>query len=218
MGLSKRQKAIREADRQAEIRWLEERRKNPPPPPPPPPQYWIDGQLAEMDKMKSILEKLIYGQSHDINLVFEVLRFSYLFQGHSRRMESLKIRAHHYSELQQSSAKDKLWKKPDGIYDLLSGLQIELSILRSGVEEQHGSGGELKPNKAPDNPILKYIFCWLCHIRQVPMQKLHHGIKSIPNLLAEFVCSHQKFDLTLALIWMTYLKSPPVNFTSQLRL
>src|ERR1039458_10099332 len=104
MGLSKRRKAMREAERQAEERWLEERRKNPPPPPPPPPpQAWIDGRLAEIDKMKSILDKLIYGQTHDIDLVFEFLRFSHLFEGNSRRMRALQIRATHYRGLNQNA-------------------------------------------------------------------------------------------------------------------
>ena len=121
MGLSKREKARRAAAVEEDRLWRLSHRPTPPPP-------WTAAQLAELDKMKSILETLVYGQTQDINLVFEFLRFSHMFDGSSMRIWDLNRKAKHYMTLQQFAAKDKLWEKMSGI---LYGLQHELASLRS---------------------------------------------------------------------------------------
>lgn len=120
MGETKRQKARRLEEYK---RWEEYVRKNPPPPPPP----WTEGQLAQMDQMKSILDKLTISQGHDIDLVSDFLRLSYLFEGNSQRIPDLQRKVAHYRELEQYAAKEKLWSK---IYGIFSGLKTELHYLR----------------------------------------------------------------------------------------
>jgi hypothetical protein len=132
MGISKRRIAMRLAALEEERRWEEYRRKNPLPPPPP----WTDGQLAELDRMRSILNELLYGQSRDINLISEFLRYSYLFDGISMSLLELARKSAHYRELEQYAAKEKLWGKMHG---LLYGLQLELDSLRRR-RERGGTG------------------------------------------------------------------------------
>jgi len=114
---------MREADRQAEIRWLEERSKNPPKPTP-----WTAHELAQMDQMKTILWKLISSQGHDIDLVSELLHFAWIFQGSSMRIADLQRKVPHYRGLSQYAAKENLWRK---IYQNFSGLVSELEHLRN---------------------------------------------------------------------------------------
>ena len=89
--------------------------------------YWTDHELAEMDKMKSILEKLQYQISKDIDLASELIHFSYLF-GYSRRLNDIKSKVAHYRTLSQFAAQEKLWDK---IRDNFCGLDTELTHLRN---------------------------------------------------------------------------------------
>jgi hypothetical protein len=123
MGLSKRLKARREADRQAEILWLKERQKNPPPP-----EEWTEYELSQMDKMKSILDTLTVSQGHNIDLVSELLSSAWVFHGSSMRIADLQIKVPHYRKLSQYPAKENLRRK---IYGNFSGLYLELQHLRN---------------------------------------------------------------------------------------
>jgi hypothetical protein len=131
MGISKRRKAIKEAEAEANRKWEEHIRLNPPPPPPP----WTADELKKFDRMSQILDDLTYGQSQDIDLVFELLGYEYLLQ-YSLRMMAIRRMAAHYRELAQYAAKANLWAK---IYDNLSGLNTEVSLARSS-RERGGAG------------------------------------------------------------------------------
>jgi hypothetical protein len=127
MGMSKRQKRLREAEYEAEKLWLEEQRKNPPPPPP----AWIDSQLADFDKMESLLDRLWLSTSHDIDSLSDFLRLSHYFQGNSMRILDLQRKISHFRTLQQDAAKEKLWVK---IHHNFIGLKTELNSLRRSRE------------------------------------------------------------------------------------
>jgi len=126
MGLSKRQKARRLAEIEADRRWQENQRLNPPPPSPP----WTPAQLAEMERVHSILNELIHipRTLPDMELISELLRLYYVFAGTSRRMASLRADVAHYRELTQQAAKEKLWKK---MYGEIYGISAELETLRA---------------------------------------------------------------------------------------
>ena len=126
MAISKRDKARKE---EALKRWDNHVRLHPPAPPPP----WTAAELAEIEKMDSVLDRLIYGQSHDIDLVFEFLSCSYLFEQSSLRIPDLRSKASHYRELQQDAAKAKLWEK---IHDVLYGLKTEVHLLRNSRDRR----------------------------------------------------------------------------------
>jgi len=130
MGISKRRKE--------EIRkWIENERLHPSPSPPPSPPWTLD-QLKALDRMEEVLRTLVYGQAHDINALFEFLRFEHLFQGVSLRMMDLRRKANHYSELEQPAAKAKLWEK---MSQILYGLLTEVSRLRHS-RERGGTGDQ----------------------------------------------------------------------------
>jgi hypothetical protein len=127
MGLSNRQKAIRLAELEKERRWQEHRRLHPAPPPPP----WTEGQLAELDQMRSILDKLTFQQGHDIDLVSELFRFGFYFEGNSLKLRQLGREITRYRKLEQYAAKARHWET---IQRLLYDLQGELSVLRRSGE------------------------------------------------------------------------------------
>ena len=118
MGISKRIKEERK-------RWLENERLNPTPIPPDPP--WTNHDLAAMDQMESILNRLKYQSGENIELASELIQFGYLFR-YSQRMSTIKSKVAHYKTLSQSAAKEKVWKK---IYDCFFGLDTELHLLRN---------------------------------------------------------------------------------------
>jgi len=124
MALSKRRKAIRDAEIEADRIWQEKLRLDPLPPPPP----WTLEELGKIDRMETIVYLLRYEQPHDLSLVSEFLALSYLFEGNSHRVSSLRLRASHYKTLSQNAAKESQWLK---IHDTLSGLTTELSLLRN---------------------------------------------------------------------------------------
>jgi hypothetical protein len=124
MGMSKRQKAMRLEE---ERKWLEYENAHPLPLPPP----WTERELAQMDQMKTILWKLISSQGHDIDLVSELLRCAWVFQGSSMRIADLQRKVPHYRGLSQYAAKENLWRK---IYQNFSGLCSELEHLRNSRE------------------------------------------------------------------------------------
>ena len=106
MDISKRQKALEEAEFQMEILWLAERSKKTPPPRP-----GTRHELDQMDQVKKLLNKLLSGQTQDINSVFETLRFSNFFLAESSRILDLQRRASLHKELKQDATKEKLWKQ-----------------------------------------------------------------------------------------------------------
>ena len=86
--------------------------------------------------MKTILDALLHSNSRDVELVFEFLSHSFLFENSSQRVPILRIRAEHYRTLKQPAAKENQWRK---IYDILYGLTIELDSLRRR-RERGGTG------------------------------------------------------------------------------
>ena len=128
MPMSKRSRAIWEA----EARAAEElQRKSPPVPLPP----WTASDLKNFDRIKEILDKVIYSQMHDIDSVSELLGFSYLLP-YSVRIAVLKSQTAHYRELTQGAAKEKLWEK---IHGNLYGLTTEVHLVRKS-RERGGTG------------------------------------------------------------------------------
>jgi hypothetical protein len=131
MGMSKRQRERRAE----EIRqWQESERLRPLPPREP----WTTHELEQLDKIETLLGKLAYGESHDIDSLSELLRCSGVFPRSSLRIDDLSRRVPHYRKLSQEAAKAKLWEK---MRTNFSGLQTELrhlrdSRLRGGVGAQ----------------------------------------------------------------------------------
>ena len=116
------------AELEAQERELE---KTHPLPPYKPPAPWTNEELDKLSEMQSVLNRLTYNQSHDIDAVFEFLRFDYLFGGGSVRIMELRTQAQHYQDLRRPAAKYKLWQK---IMGNLHALQTELSRRRHSRE------------------------------------------------------------------------------------
>ena len=128
MAMSKRRKAILE-DREKAEEWRMEYFKKvfgePKPEPPPP---WTAAQLADLDKMASLLRHICHAGYTDLDSLREFMGFSHYFGGNSLRIVEIQRRFEHYQTLNQEAAKEKLWRK---IYDTLYGLQTEMAQLKS---------------------------------------------------------------------------------------
>ena len=95
------------------------------------PRAWTNEELKRIDRMREIVDSLIYQNVRDIDLIFELLSFEYLFERCSQRMPLLRIKTTHYRELTQKAAKEKVWQQ---IYELINGIQTELNLLRASKE------------------------------------------------------------------------------------
>jgi hypothetical protein len=124
MGLTKRMKRLAAEE-------FEARKIFDPPYTPPPP--WTPEELAKIDAMDKMLDKLCYNQWHDIDLVFEFLGHTYLFGQASQRVPDLRSKAIHYRKLISPSAKDNLWNK---IHGVLYGLKTEVQLLRNSRDRR----------------------------------------------------------------------------------
>lgn len=123
MSLSKRMKRI-QAERFQDFNESQVRQPLPPP-------DWTTSQFSDAGRMKTLLEKLTYQSSHDLDSVRQLIRLGHLFEGGSIRMIQIERWARHYEELRQAAAKDNLWAKISGHF---LGLSTELELLRNSKE------------------------------------------------------------------------------------
>src|SRR5581483_2765394 len=106
MAMSKRQRALKEAEEERSRKWEEHLRLNPPPPPPP----WTSQQLSELDKVETMLSELRYCGYEDPEKLSELLQYSGYFED-GLTMAAVRRHFNHYQELKLPSAKSKVWEK-----------------------------------------------------------------------------------------------------------